>query len=786
MLRKEHQMQKARAATRWLLCIMMCIVITNAPWFSAYASSDSEYHSNLSDDEIEEIFSLNVSDIPNAWQWITDVETFVIIESRGDNYTYWWNVPNLQMTFYNMLYTNVMVSGYGNNAGIEVEGWETAPNALERYGFDIPSPTYMGERPLITISILGVLTPDNVFDGFGRVWNFIWTGDVISLPTDKDLDSLIYQMPRDYNTAGATFYNWVRENWYKAVGNIKENQILLAIADEDGMKDGKQWIAKNIIFDQGLAKPGLSADYICQELEEICGRYYGGVAEGILLSSGVEEVHRYQRIMPYDLTRMNSKDALNFNGVIDHRAQIQENLMSTGYGNIVKNSVSNWALGASSSLSKASVNINRISNLSFMEGIGLDPMQLWDSGIVHFLLFLMLLAFIFLAVRSAVKIIHGEASPFRIFLKIICTFVLVGFVWSVGMEPDRTYNQIKGASSFIFNMGNVSFNSTPQIQELYGTSDEAQKEDVNLWLPYFNVWTVYQTNHTILDATQQIDQSVGPEMDGLEVPQIAGMDQNLWSTVLADIVTKPESYSGNVYRMVDHFMAPRVELVDLQQVDFNVSVNENYTGDIQSSIHWAALPMQLLILIFLLVKMLLFLEFVFNLAFLVVNMALTVNDGKHVAKHVKGLFASMVNVAVANIAVTLAVWTSLLVDGPLCLIMVALYAFLAWQVLKTAVASNGPFSPKIFRKPVMLLRQLAARVTAPTGIRQHAEDPEGQENDGDGEKPEENDGQNDDDDLEGESNDQHEAEDGEEEVADNEEAQQEKSEQGDENGGGLQ
>ena len=254
------------------------------------------------------------------------------------------------------------------------------------------------------------------------------------------------------------------------------------------------------------------------------------------------------------------------------------------------------------------------------------------------------------------------------------------------------------------------------------------------------MWTVYQTNHNILDSSQGINTNDGtPEVDNLRIPKIGDVEQRIWSTVLADAVTTKESYSGNIYRMVDHFMAPRVVLNDAESVDLSISVNENYTGNIQSTIHWGALPMQLLILFLVTIKLLLFLEFMFNMSFFIVNMSLSVNDGKQVVRTVKELFASMVNVAVANLAICIVIWVSLTVDGALSLILFAFFCFLIYQTLKNLVSSNGVFTPKILRKPVMLTRRFLMRMVSPTGSRTHSAPEDAADND-DGEAEQNDDG----------------------------------------------
>ena len=307
------------------------------------SAADAEYYGNLSNEELNKIFSIKVDDIPNAWQWITDSNTFLLIEKRGSVNTFWWNTPNMQETFYNMLYGQIAQTGYGYGAGedpktsnnIDIAGKNGADNAMQRYGFHLQNPTYVGERPLITMSVLGVLKPDSIFDGVGRAFKFVFSGEIVGFPSDSDLDNLVYVAPRDYNLAGATFYNWINENWEQACLHFIQTpgQILLKTADEDGYKDGKQWVVQNIILDEGLADPGLDPEYIVSELEILCGKYYGDVAEGIMLTSGIDDVHTYERIMPYDIGRMNAEDAALFDGIYDPRAQHQENLISTGYLN---------------------------------------------------------------------------------------------------------------------------------------------------------------------------------------------------------------------------------------------------------------------------------------------------------------------------------------------------------------------------------------------------------------------------------------------------------------------
>ena len=733
-----HKMHKGNPS-RVLKIILSSLLIAFIlfPMKVALAADDVEYYTNISDEELAEIFSLEVSDIPNAFDWITQVNTYVIIEERGGEYTFWWNAANMQQTFYNMLYDVLSQSGYGDGAGmdpaersvngkVQVTGQNGADNAMERYGFDIPSPTYYGERPLISISILGVLTPDGVFDGIGRIWDLIFHGTILNYPTDKDLDSLLYMAPRDYNTSGATFYNWVKENWDDMVSNglPQPGQILLGTADSDGKKAGKLWIAQKILYDQGLMQVGLDPDYVVSELEVICGQYYGQVAEGIMLTSGCEQVHHYERLMPYDLSRLNSTDAIQFNGISDPRADKQENLLSTGYLNVLPNVAANMVLDVSSSLSETAVFLNRVCNFTLIEGLGFDPIALWNNSLVQFMLYLMLFAVLFLGVRAAFKVLTGSSGQFRAALNVAGTLVIALCIWGVALNPMCAYRTVKNLMTQIIDFGNAVLTNEPQIHELYGTTDAAGKEDVNLWLPYFDTWTYYNTNHGVLDERQGITGSTGPELNGLQVPEISGVRQDLWCTVLADAICTDEAYSGNIYRMVDHFMAPRITLNDPTTVDFTVKKNENWNGNIQSSINLASIPMQLLIVVLIALKVILFIEMLFDFAFLIVNMALSVTDGKRTFRYVKELFAMSVDVAMCNLIVCFVVYVSLIVHNIfLSIILFIFMVFVLYSILKTLMSFNSVFRPKFLYRPFMFLRRMFAILFAPNGSRSH-KDPE--------------------------------------------------------------
>lgn len=689
------------------LTIIISIVLNCG---TSFAATKSQYYSHLADEEIKNIFELNVEDVSDPWNWLSESNTFTIVEKYGKDVTYWWNTPNIQMSAQNSLYGLISKSGYGAGSGelankselfVDLGEYKDANTALKKYGFHIPSPAYVGERPLITISIGGVLLPDSLLDGVGRAWNAIWSGEVVGLPTDSYLNTLVYISPRDYDAADITFERWVENNWYTAIKKIKKNQILLTSADPDtGEKDGKIWVKDNIIKANGLDKKGLSAKEICQTLEELTGSYYPDVAKNIILTSGIGKANSIQRIMPYDLSRLSSEDAQMFNGVSDPRSEMQQSTLGTGADKLISNLFKSSILSISGFIAEITVALNGFSNFTFLDNIDFNPIELWDDWVVQLLVLIMLCVFVFYVAKSAIRVFSRNGDYFKIAIKALTTFIIVGFVMGITYNGDNAYKAIRDISTKVFNLSNIVLDTNENITSLYGTGDAEDKENVQLWLPYFNTWTSYHTNHTLLDDSQTINKKDGsPEVKNLEVPEIDGVKQTLWSTILADEFTGEDNYSGDVYRVVDHFMAPRITNTNFDKDDFSVNVtkNENYNGNIQSSINFGVIPFQLLIFFFIILKVLLFFEFIYNIAMLVFNLTLSVTSKYKIDKILKELGASMLNVAIVNTIVGFVIWSSLISDGIPAIIVAIFYIFLTYNVLKQISMSNSVFAPKFFR-----------------------------------------------------------------------------------------
>lgn len=708
-----------------LILFIISILIFHVSSFKSEATSS--FYSNLTEQEIKDLYQFTSLDIPEAWKWAMNDQSYVMIEEINDQIVYWWNAPNIQRAIKNDAWDTILTSGYGQRLGVgPIENsniialQQNPKTAMERFGFKIPSITYMGERPLVSINVYGIVTPDNLWDGIGRWFKGVYTGVLVDAPSNKDLTTLTYLAPNDYGTFNNSFKNWVESYWYDFCNDMDENemgygQILLPSATpvgskKEGMKDDKQWTYFNIVVESGLNTEGKSSEQIISELQMICGKYYSEVATCIVMVSGFKDLTRPERIMTYDLDSLNPEDKELFNGIQDPRTEKQKNLFETGYFNIM--SLAPPILNFSGSIAEATVVLNSITTFDFLDKMGFDYMILWESTILDVIISIMLIAFVFKTTKTALDFIVNKETTMRIITQLLSSFLIVFFVVAISLQPQKVLEIVKTSFGIITSIGDISIADNPNIESLYGTGDRAERFNVDLWLPYFDTWTRYNTNHSIMDKEQRIDISTGPELNGLSIPSIDSVNQNLWSTILADSFSTPKLLSGNIYRVVDHFMAPRIELIDASSVDFNVTENENYNGSIQSKIYFGSFPSQFFILIIMFLKVLLFYEFIFNLIMLILKLALAATSNKEIIRVIKELFASMFNIAIANIFISISILLSLNSNSLITsIIIISLLAFILYSVINNISMGNSVFCPKFIKVIFKFWRS----ITAPNG-----------------------------------------------------------------------
>ena len=705
-----------------------------------YSFAENVYYKNLSDDDFTNMLSLKVDDIVDPWQWITDTQTFVAVEKDTDTgqLQYWWNAPNIQMTANNELSKYIVNKGYGLYFGhdpkdsqwiVPVGGNTKKKTGLQKYGFNIDSPVYTGERPIITISVSDVILPDNPVDAAVGVLKLIFDGELIDAPTDDDLNTLTYISPQDYETTDKSWETWVRKNWYAKAVNIPDGQLLIGGLNDKGLDaNGKQWSAYSIFDDAKVKEPNLSAKNICDRLKATCGSKYQEVCKNIILvcDGGKGGMHATQRIMPYNLSTMNSTDQKLFHGVTDPRSDMQTSAYGTGLDKTIPNMFAKIGIVICGKLSEYTIALTSLASFDFFDTTGIDPTFMWVNDIARFLLLLLIGGVLFLCVKAAFRVATNFDNSGSLVIRAIGCFFLACLLAGFAAVPSETYGLIKTISTTAFNIANVGFQTNSTVSSLYGDGDATEKEQCEYWLPYFNVWCVYNTNHSLTDDAQNIDKTPDgkPEKKNLVKPKIGGVQQNLWCTLLADAVTDPnQACSGNPYRMVDHFMAPRISSLTLDNSDNNhklkdieVKQNENYNGYIQTSFEFGSIILILLLFVLALMKVLLFYEFMFNIMMLFVNLCMSYDNLNGVKQTFAQLGCSMLNIMGMNMVMGFVVMLSISLTGPASICFSIFTVWILKQVYKLWTNTDTAFRPRSICGAVRLIRKAKHKIKESVGI----------------------------------------------------------------------
>lgn len=726
-------MHKIRNVLLALLSSSMILIPSIASADTNNTNHSQGWYVGSDEKDLKQILELKFDDFKYASKFINDQSTFISANVSNGKVSFFWNSPNISSAIVNDVESQLRTSGYGTGIGTDVRKSSRfislpdnahAKTAMEKYGFSIPSPTYNGEKPLITINVNGVVIPQKPVGFIAKIGSF-FRGKVNSLDDYKDqLKSLTYLSPQDYSPSTDQFSYWIKNNWQSITtkGNkhyINGSQIINTNASHqddkgnaDGTTDGsgKVWVMENLVYsnkDINGLDPNTQYNQIYQELKEYSGDEFPNVVKGIVLASGITNNTKIERQMPYDLKNMNKDDAKAFNGISDPRVRASEGL-SVSWLPILKNEfLAGTVLKLSGYMAQITVALNRIGSFGFMEGIGINPTKLWDNTLIRILIDVIVAMLMFKMVGVAFSLIKSQASSGQKIIKLINQTIFIAILSVFALNPNYTYNTIKTLSNDVFTLSNVTLTGNEQLKPLYGNGNSGEKEDTTLWLPYFNTWTTYQTGQNLNSSKSIIDLKSGQqEVDSLHVPAIDGVNQNQWSTILADNWTNTGvKWSGDIYRTVDHFLAPRIDYKLTEKTNgsktnrgsveiTDVRQNGNYSGPLQSKVDLAVLVSQTFLLFMTFIKALLFIEFFMNLVLIFYRMIAYINNANQRMKEFKTLFASMFNVFIANTLMITISYMSMLSSGFMELVIVLGMFFLVKKFMKWFIHTPSIFRPR--------------------------------------------------------------------------------------------
>ena len=359
------------------------------------------------------------------------------------------------------------------------------------------------------------------------------------------------------------------------------------------------------------------------------------------------------RVMPYDVSTLTSPDAKNYT-VADPRVEkYKETVIGSFIANFSMSFYVNWAgifkfmapqktlLAIIGKVTEFSVFMQQLCNFDKFDEFGLSPTTMWTEK-TGFGLMLMGALTIFFIVKTVKAVIdlckYGKRGSGQVFVGFLCLILELGLIASITANPAKTWNTIKKVETTIINAGEMgTFYSDPDMKYLFG--DEGDLE-VTYYLPYLDAWSKYNTGYGLLAEQQKIDfdkKDSLPELKNFDPKGYATIGSNKighWSVLLMDAfeyhsksdsiatsveytnpTTKESTYvngttiNNNAYRVVDHFLAPRVTLTDKgDTITLETKQNENYNGAFQEGV--ADLFVKLLLALFIcflsLMKLLIF------------------------------------------------------------------------------------------------------------------------------------------------------------------------------------
>lgn len=384
---------------------------------------------------------------------------------------------------------------------------------------------------------------------------------------------------------------------------------------------------------------------ILQQIQEFSGPYYAEVISNIIIrmteaSDGAIDANQYidRRVMPYDTDSKLPKDLENFT-VKDPRVEMYKD---TFVGGIVsdlslklnlKLHLQDKLLNLAGKLSELTIVFQQMINFDLFDDNGLSPVTMWQSAFVTIIMASLALLFIIKTVKQVIDfILHGTANQAKILAGFLVLLLELGLFAALAINPAKTWDSMKTSLTKFVNLGESTVNMPDDFEYLFGPKDDRDYA-VLYYIPYLDAWSVYNTGYSLFDDEQLIDTDAGlPETIGLKddnYPEIANQKIQHWSVLLLDSFEYNGSSTSlhavqdengnlingpiinhNAYRVVDHFLAPRmtIEQVDENTVSLKTEQNENYNGQFQRGF-MSLLPKLMNVLLILLLSLIKLLTF---------------------------------------------------------------------------------------------------------------------------------------------------------------------------------
>ena len=314
------------------------------------------------------------------------------------------------------------------------------------------------------------------------------------------------------------------------------------------------------------------------------------------------------RVMPYDIVTMLPEDRENF-AVTDPRVDIWRSHL---LGNFVASlkvggdvtiyfNFQPMIINFAGRITELSVFFQKVCDFDVWDEWGLSPTNLWQDIWITMVMGMLALFFIVSTVLLVLK--QGSKGGIHALGAFLLLIFELGLMMYVATNPQSAWTKFKNAERSIVSLGTTAtIGSDPDLAYLFGDDPDPA---VGYYIPYLDCWSLYNTGYGIKADEQQIDEEADlPELVEINYPHIGEENVKQYSILLADsfsyygesdsvvhsvLTATGETVNGtqinnNAYRVVDHFLAPRVTITkpNSSTVHLEVVENENYNGQFQS------------------------------------------------------------------------------------------------------------------------------------------------------------------------------------------------------------
>ena len=414
--------------------------------------------------------------------------------------------------------------------------------------------------------------------------------------------------------------------------------------------DGSYISPDPLIFEDYNVLTDNATNLVLTTIQNYCGPYYTDVLANMIKlmvqtakykkdDMPLNSMHNDDpRVMPFDTATMTAGDRENY-ATNDPRVEIYKShiigqLVTTDFDFSVEKFIfyirpHKTLISFIGKITELSVFMQQLISFDYLDDVGLSPVTMWDKAMTAFIMSCLALFFIVKTITSYFK--QGTNSLSRSLIGFMILVLELGFFALMSAQPERLWNSIKNIENNFIYLGEDSvIGQYPELQYLYG---DAKDKEVTYYLPYLNAWSKYNTGHGIMDKEQRIVQGIGlPELEEATIPKIGSNEIQHWSVLLMDSfsyygesvspissISEPvetetgaivyKRYNGpyvnnNAYRVVDHFLAPRVNITEnynddgtVKSLNMKVTANENYNGEFQTGILTLIVNLLLAILI---------------------------------------------------------------------------------------------------------------------------------------------------------------------------------------------